>query len=261
MSVPNPSLAALLRGPSPWHTVEVLDEVASTNDLVAERAAAGTPAGLVIVADRQTAGRGRRGRPWEDVEPGRSLLASALVEAPARGVTLVPLAAGVAVADAIRRLGVGAELKWPNDVLVPIEGELRKAAGILVEQHGRHVVVGIGVNVDWRGVPRDGERAAWGSVAEALGADVDRWELLTDVLRALGSWMRDLASDPVRLLASYRTRCATLGQDVEVAVPSGDRLVGRAVDLTADGALLVDTAAGRATIAAGDVEHVRPADG
>lgn len=258
MTAPSPSLAALLRGPSLWHTIEVLDEVGSSNDVVAERAAAGTPAGLVVVAGRQTAGRGRRGRPWEDVDPARSLLTSALLDAPPRATTLVPLAAGVAVADAIRRQGVAAMLKWPNDVLVPVDGELRKAAGILVEQHADRVVVGMGVNVDWRGVPREGERTAWGSVAESLGSDVDRWELLTDVLRALEAWTRDLAGDPTRLLASYRTRCSTLGREVEVTVPSGDVAAGRAVDLTPEGALLVDTPRGRAMIAAGDVVHVRP---
>lgn len=261
MTAPTPALDALLRGPSPWHTIEHLPEVGSTNDLVAEQAVAGAPAGLVVVADRQTAGRGRRGRPWEDVEPARSLLCSVLLDAPALGATLVPLATGVAVADAVRRRGVRARLKWPNDVLVPVDGDLRKCAGILVEQHGDRLVVGIGVNVDWRGVPRDPERANWGSVAEAQGGDVDRWDLLADVLRALEAWVRDAAADPVRLLASYRTRCDTLGQQVRVTVPSGELVEGRACGLAADGALQVETATGRVTVAAGDVVHVRPAEG
>lgn len=261
MTAPTRDLAALLDGPSLWHTIEVLEEVGSTNDVLAERAASGTPAGLVVVADRQTAGRGRRGRPWEDVEPHRSLLVSALLDVPERGTTLVPLAAGVAVADAVRRSGGQARLKWPNDVLVPVDGELRKCAGVLVERHDRRLVVGMGINVDWRGVPRGGERTSWGSVAESLQADVDRWALLTDTLRALEAWVRDLALDPVRLLATYRTRCTTLGEEVEVALPSGERLTGQAVDLSPDGALLVDTAQGRAVVAAGDVVHVRPATG
>lgn len=258
MTAPTRDLAALLDGPSVWHTIEVLEEVGSTNDVLADRAAAGVPAGLVIVADRQTAGRGRRGRPWEDVEPHRSLLVSALLDLPTRGASLVPLAAGVAVADAIRRGGAQARLKWPNDVLAPVDGEPRKCAGILVERHGRHLVVGMGINVDWRGVPREGERTSWGSVAEALESDVDRWVILTDTLRALEVWVRDLERDPVRLLATYRTRCTTLGEEVQVALPSGELLTGRAVDLTPDGALLVDTGRGRAVVAAGDVVHVRP---
>lgn len=258
MTAPTRDLAALLEGPSLWHTIEVQEEVGSTNDLLAERAAAAAPAGLVVVADRQTAGRGRRGRTWEDVEAHRSLLVSALVDLPPRGATLVPLAAGMAVADAIRRRGAGARLKWPNDVLAPVDDELRKCAGILVERHDRHLVVGMGINVDWRGVPRDGERSSWGSVAEALQSDVDRWGLLTDILRALEAWVRDVAGDPVRLLAAYRTRCTTLDREVEVALPSGELLTGRAVDLAPDGALLVDTPSGRASVAAGDVVHVRP---
>lgn len=258
MNAPTAALDALVDGPSLWHSVEVLDEVGSTNDVVAERAGSGTPAGLVVVADRQTAGRGRRGRAWEDVGAEGSLLVSTLLDTPPRHATLVPLAAGVAVADALRRRGVPARLKWPNDVLVPAADGLRKCAGILTEQHGRHLVVGMGVNVDWRGVARDGERAGWSSVAEALGADVDRWDLLADILRALEAWTRDLARDPVRLLASYRTRCATLGQQVEVSVPSGEVVEGRAVDLGQDGSLVVEGAAGPVTIAAGDVVHVRP---
>lgn len=261
MTAPTRDLAALLEGPSVWHTIEVLEEVGSTNDVLAERAAGAAPAGLVVVADRQTAGRGRRGRPWEDVEPHRSLLVSTLLDAPARGATLVPLAAGVAVADAIRRTGVGARLKWPNDVLAAVDGELRKCAGILVERHDRHLVVGMGVNVDWRGVPREGERTSWGSVAEALQGDVDRWGLLADVLRALEAWVRDVAGDPVRLLATYRARCTTLDRDVEVTLPSGELLTGRAVDVAPDGALLLDTPSGRATVAAGDVVHLRATGG
>lgn len=259
MSAPTPALEALLAGPSTWHTLEVLEEAGSTNDVVSQRAAAGVPAGLVVVADRQTAGRGRLGRPWEDHGAHRSLLVSMLVDAPPRHATLVPLAAGVAVADALRRRGARARLKWPNDVLVPVDGELRKSAGILVERHGERVVVGIGVNVDWRGVPRDPGRAAWGSVAEAVGRDVDRWELLADLLRALEAWLRDLHRDPVRLLASYRTRCATLGQQVRVTVPSGQLLEGTATDITTDGALRLRTRDGEVPVSAGDVVHVRPA--
>lgn len=259
MTAPTPALAAMLSGPSMWHTIEALDETTSTNDVAAARSADGVPAGLVVTADRQTSGRGRLGRTWEDHGAHRSLLVSVLVDAPPRNVTLVPLAAGVALADALRRRGARAQLKWPNDVLLPAGDELRKCAGILVERHGDRIVVGMGLNVDWRGVPGDADRAGRISVAEVLDADVDRWEVLVDLLRALEAWLADLGRDPVRLLASYRTRCTTLGRAVRVTVPSGDAVEGVAIDVTGDGALRLRTDAGEVAVSAGDVAHVRPA--
>jgi BirA family transcriptional regulator, biotin operon repressor / biotin---[acetyl-CoA-carboxylase] ligase len=257
VTTPGPELAALLDGPSRWHTLEHHDEVTSTNDLVARAVSAGTPAGLVVTADRQTAGRGRRGRVWRDQPAGRSLAVSALVDAPTDHATLVPLAAGVAVADAYRRHGGRAVLKWPNDVLLPdASGAPAKAAGILVERHGGHIVVGMGLNLDWRGVERDDEAAAWTSLAEATGADVDRWRVLADLLRALDAWLADLAGDPERLLASYRSRCTTLGRQVRVTT-GGEAVVGEALAVADDGALEVGTSGGRVRVTVGDVVHVR----
>lgn len=257
MTTPSPELDALLAGPSRWHTLEHHAEVTSTNDLVAAAAAAGTPPGLVATADRQTAGRGRRGRVWRDQPAGRSLAVSALVAAPAEHATLVPLAAGVAVADAYRRSGGRAVLKWPNDVLLPAGAGPAKAAGILVERHGDHVVVGMGLNLDWRGVDRDEETGGWTSLAEAAGVEVDRWRVLADLLRALDAWLGDLAGDPVRLLASYRSRCATLGRRVRVATGDGTSVEGEAVAVADDGALEVATTGGRVRVTVGDVAHVR----
>ncbi|MFP5310271.1 MAG: biotin--[acetyl-CoA-carboxylase] ligase [Actinomycetes bacterium] len=249
-----PALAALLAGPSAWHTLVHEPELASTNDVAAERTAAGVPPGLVVLAERQTAGRGRRGRGWEDGPAGGSLLVSATVPAGDRNTSLLPLAAGVAVADALRRLGAPAVLKWPNDVLL----DERKCAGILAERHGDVVVLGMGVDVDWRGVDRDGDAAGWTSVAEHLDADVDRAEVLVHVLRALEAWVRDVPRDPSRLLASYTSRCTTLGRTVRAETAAG-AVEGVASAVAPSGALVVETAAGAVEVSSGDVVHLRTA--
>lgn len=257
---------AQLAGPSYWSAIERLDTATSTNDVVVDRARSGAPAGLIVVADRQTAGRGRQGRRWED-RPGGSLLVSFLVGLPERGASLVPLATGLAVADAIRRHGPRVELKWPNDILVVADSRAapRKCAGILVERHedparGPFLVVGVGIDVDWRDAAREGESAGWTSLAEVTGTDLDRWSLLADLMRALGAWLRDVAHDPTRLLAAYRARCHTLGRPVRVTTPGGE-VRGTASGLDTTGALIIDTAGGTVTVTAGDVEHVRSSDG
>lgn len=257
----HPRVAALLDGPSPWHRVEHHGEVGSTNDVALERARDGVAPGLVVLADRQVAGRGRGGRAWEDRTSDRgvgSLLCSALVADPVRNGGLVPLAAGLAVGDAVRRQGGHPGLKWPNDVLL----DSRKCAGILVERHavegGAVLVVGVGINVDWRDVPRSGEAATWTSIAEVAGADVDRGDLLADLLRALATWLRSLPEDPLRLLATYRDACETVGCEVRVSFPDGDQLTGRALDLDREGRLVVESVQGPVAINAGDVEHLRP---
>lgn len=252
-------VSALLHGPLLWHTVEHAPEVVSTNDLALERLRDGAPPGLVVIADRQTGGRGRQGRTWLD-GPRRdsSLMLTAVAPAPPVHPTLVPLAAGLAVADALRRAGATPWLKWPNDVL--LDG--RKAAGILVEQHrvaGQVVLlIGLGVNLDWRGTDRSGEAAAWTSVAEHTGADVDRGDVLADLLRGLAAWLHSVPGDPLRLLVTYRDVCATIGSDVRVSFPGGRTVEGRAVDLDRDGRLVVDTPERQVAVNAGDVEHVRP---
>ena len=259
MPAPTPQLAALLDGPSRWHTIEHHVEVGSTNDLAAASLAAGTPPGVVVVADRQTTGRGRRGRVWEDRPGGASLNASVTVAAPPAR-QLVPLATGLAVVDAVGALGVDAALKWPNDVLVGG----RKLTGILAEGHPAGIVVGMGTNVDLRGAPLDGAV----SVAEAVppGVDVpDRWTVLLEQLRSLDRWLGLLdRGDAAGVVGEYRQRCRTLGHPVVVDLAGGGRVTGRANDVAETGALvLVDAdgpgaVGGRLEVTAGDVHHLRP---
>jgi len=245
-----------------WTSIEAVASTGSTN---ADLLARGGREGQVLVAERQTAGRGRAGRTWVSL-PGTSLTFSVLlrpasVPPAARG--WLPLLTGVAVAAAVRSAaGVAAVLKWPNDVLV---GE-RKLAGILAEQTpaGDAVVVGVGLNVATRSAALP--VSPTGLPATSLlveGADVAREKLLIEILSSLErEYLAFRANpDPARcgLLAAYRAACGTLGRAVRVELPAGRVLTGTAENIDANGRLLVRPAEGTAAIAvsAGDVIHLR----
>lgn len=258
----HPPVAAAVGPGRLWSAVHHLDEVSSTHEVALARLRdEHEPPGFVVVADRQTRGRGRAGRSWEDgPRPDASLMLTATVAARRGELSLVPLAAGLAVVDAVdRELGLPLQLKWPNDVLV----DGRKCVGVLVERHtlpapgGDVLLVGIGIDVDWRGVDRSGERRAWTSLAEERGADVDRWALLGALLDSLAGRLDAVATGPAGLLADYRRRCVTLGEDVRALGAGGAPVEGRAVDVDETGRLLLDTARGRVLVTAGDVIHVR----
>jgi BirA family transcriptional regulator, biotin operon repressor / biotin---[acetyl-CoA-carboxylase] ligase len=211
-------------------------ELDSTNRLAAELARAGAPDGVVVGADHQTAGRGRRGRRWES-RPGGSLLVSVVL----RPVPpLVTLAAGVAAAEACEAVaGRPVRLKWPNDLLV--DGH-RKVGGILSELVGDAAVVGLGVNLTWA-PPGAASLGPSGPGSGVAGPEVDRDGLLAAYLRALDR--------PDGVLDRYRARCATLGRHVRVQLPR-ETVEGRATDVDEEGRLVVD---GR-RIGAGDVVHL-----
>jgi BirA family transcriptional regulator, biotin operon repressor / biotin---[acetyl-CoA-carboxylase] ligase len=254
-------VGALLSGPVPWHHLEHHGEVDSTNDVALERARDGVPPGLVVVADRQRRGRGRAGRDWQDhatASGPASLLCTVTAAVPDANAGLAPFAAGLALADALRRQGARPALKWPNDVLL----DERKTAGILVERHGlpggaEVLLIGLGCNLDWRGLDRPDDEVAWTSVAEQTGTAVDRGDVLADLLRGLATWLRSLPTDPLRLLVAYRDACATIGRHVRVSFPDGEELEGRATDLDRDGRLVLDTERGTLAVNAGDVRHLR----
>ena len=241
-----------------------LETVTSTNDVALSAAREGQPLGIVVTADRQSAGRGRQGRGWTDDVSGPegpgNLAVSVVVPLPGLHVALTPLVTGLAVAASYRQAGAAPTLKWPNDVLL----DDRKAAGILVERHnavGSEVlVIGCGLDLDWRGVPREGEAASWTSLAEALGAGVDRGAVLAALLVALDTELAALAAAPDArpILDRYREACSTIGREVDVALPGGARLTGHAVDLDADGLLVVETGRERVSVRAGDVSVLPP---
>jgi BirA family biotin operon repressor/biotin-[acetyl-CoA-carboxylase] ligase len=234
----------------------------STNaDLVAS-ARQGAAAGAVLVADHQTAGRGRLGRTWE-APPGSALLCSILLRPPPEtvlhgAVWAVALAARQAVAELT---AVTPELKWPNDLLY----DGRKLAGILAEAVSGDdartvdgVVVGIGLNVGWDEPPPE---VAAGAVTlqELAGHPVDRRQLLTALLVALAPLVALWGEAPDDLHERYRASLATLGTPVRVIVADGE-LEGEAVDLTPEGALVVRHRGRNVVVSAGDVVHLRPAD-
>jgi BirA family biotin operon repressor/biotin-[acetyl-CoA-carboxylase] ligase len=194
----------------------------------------------VVVADTQTAGRGRRGRPWRD-EPGASVLASILVR-PRLAVSDLPklsLATALAVADAIEAVaGLVVRVKWPNDILV----NGRKIAGILLESRvapAPVVVVGIGVNLGQRAFPPELTTAT--SVRMESGRTVDREAMLDAMLAAFDGWRATLEGQG---FAPVRARWLEVADTIGRAVSSED-CAGIAVDLDVDGALVVRDHAGR----------------
>ena len=235
--------------PDGWR-VEVVPTAASTNALVAERAQAGEPGGLVVVAESQTAGRGRLDRTWTS-PPRAGLTMSALVrpDLPAGSWPWLPLLAGLAVATAVRQQAeLDAVLKWPNDVLV----DGRKVCGVLAEVPVvGAAVLGIGLNVTTR--PDELPHEGASSLQLAGAATTDRDTLLRAVLRALGAVLADV--DAGR--AAYRELCSTVGQRVRVELPGGQAVEGTAQAVDEGGRLVVD---GR-RYGAGDVVHLRPVRG
>ena len=237
-----------------WH-----EELASTNQTVIELARSGAAEGVVVVADHQTAGRGRRGRRWQ-APPRSSLLVSVLLRPalPQAHVALTSLALALAASDACDEVaGVRPLLKWPNDLVV----EDRKVGGILGETvldgGGMAVALGIGLNVNWGADPPPAPGVALDQLA---GWVIDRSALLVALLRHL-----DLRYDEVQtpggttgLLADYRAKSATLDRRVRVELWAG-AVEGVAVDITPEGHLVVDEEGRLRVVAAGDVVHLRPA--
>ncbi|MEV7531092.1 MULTISPECIES: biotin--[acetyl-CoA-carboxylase] ligase [Streptomyces] len=254
---------ALLLPDGLWSSLDVVTSTGSTNSDLAARAAE-LPEGAVLVAEEQTSGRGRLDRTWS--APARSgLFLSVLLkpDVPAHRLGWLPLLTGVAAATGlVKAAGTDISLKWPNDLLVTVDGEERKAGGILAERAGEDgVVVGLGVNVSLRAeelpVP------AAGSLLLADAVSTDRDTLLRAVLRSLadwyGAWVRadgDPEASGVR--AAYEAGCATLGRRVRADLPGERMLEGEAVSLDGDGRLVVATeGGGTEAVGAGDIVHLR----
>jgi len=250
-----------------WREVEVVQSTGSTNsDLVALAGAGKAGEGYVLVAEEQTSGRGRLDRQW--TAPARSgLFFSVLLkpaEVPVARWGWLPLLTGVAVATGLSRsAGVDTALKWPNDLLVSIGGEERKAGGILAERAGDDgVVIGVGINVTLR----EGELPVptAGSLALAGAVSTDRDPLLRAVLRALEEWYgrwREAGGDPSAsdLQETYAAGCATLGRTVRAELPGDRSITGEAVAVDGDGRLVIATEDGvQEPVGAGDIVHLRP---
>jgi BirA family biotin operon repressor/biotin-[acetyl-CoA-carboxylase] ligase len=237
-------------------------ETGSTNADLVLQARSGARHGTVIVADHQTAGRGRLGRTWQ-APPGSALLCSILLR-PEPGAVVHAAVSAVALAaqSAVAALtAVTPELKWPNDLMV---GE-RKLAGVLAEAVMdpdeplvvSGVVVGIGLNVAWAEPPPDVATRAV-TMEELGGQVVDRRVLLERLLTDLAPLLALWARDPGELQARYRNRLDTLGRRVRVDL--GEReLTGIALDVTPDGLLVRLDDGTDQLVLTGDVIHLRTA--
>ena len=265
--------AGVVRPGSLWREVRAVAETGSSNADLLAAAGAGTAEGTVLVAEAQTAGRGRLGRRWAS-PPRAGLTFSVLLRpdgVPAALLGWLPLLAGVATAASVRAVAaLDATLKWPNDVLAWD----RKLGGILAERAGAAVVVGIGINV-WQAradLPQDAAATSlalaagpWGTGAADGGGPGLRERLLAGLLDELGRWYlawRDQASpgdaDACGLRQEYVRRCATLGREVTVTMPGTEPVTGTATGVDGAGRLEVRTARGLVAVTAGDVVHVRP---
>lgn len=243
----------------PWH-VDVVAETASTNADLLAVAATGVPAGRVLVAEYQSAGRGRLDRSWSS-PAGAGLTFSVLLRPspPMAAWGWLPLLTGLALARAVNSAGAdSADLKWPNDLLVG--PDRKKVAGILVQATAGAAVIGIGVNVS---TAEDELPVPTATSLLLEGIDLGRSQLLVRFLRELDELVRrwsaaggDAASSG--LAAEYRAHCGTIGSQVAIVDDTGQRH-GTALDVDADGRLLVRLVGESEVraVAAGDVVHVR----
>ncbi|WP_255191172.1 biotin--[acetyl-CoA-carboxylase] ligase [Natronobeatus ordinarius] len=237
-------------------SIEYHESIGSTNDRARELATDGET-DVVVLAGEQTGGRGRLEREWSS--PAGGVWASVVYrpDVPPARAPLFTFAAAVATANAAREAGVDARIKWPNDVVVPVddEGGYEKLAGILTEMEAETdrvewLVVGIGVNAD---IDAETLPAGATSIREQAGA-FDRRVFVQRLLEQFHA-QRDLEG----VIDDWRDLALTLGQRVRLELPE-DVLEGDAVDVTATGALVVETADGLEEISAGDCEHLRPTE-
>ncbi len=246
----------------PGCRVEALERVDSTNTRLLERLRSGDGAPVLLVAEDQTAGRGRRGRTWSS-EPGASLTFS--ISAPLAGPHLagLSLALGCAVAEALDPAGAMLRLKWPNDVWLreaaaaPGADGWRKLAGILVETapcgHARHAVAGMGITI---AVPRAGgpdARVPPGAL-QTLDAHWDAPAALLAVAPRAAAVLRDF---PRLGFAAWREAFARRDLLAGAPLALSDGTTGTGAGVADDGRLLVATASGQLAVESGDVS-VRP---
>jgi BirA family biotin operon repressor/biotin-[acetyl-CoA-carboxylase] ligase len=229
--------------------------VASTNDLAKQMADAGEPEGTLVIADEQTAGRGRLGRSW--IAPPRSSILMSLILRPhleARQAARVTMAVSLGACDGIRAAtGLESQIKWPNDIL--LRG--KKCGGILAEssttgERVEYVIVGLGLNVNFTAISVDEIPADATTLADELGKPVPRVPLTQTILRAIERYYLKLCAGE-NLRAAWIVRSTTLNQRVRAKTSWGIE-EGLAEDMDDDGALLLRRADGSLVrLIAGDV--------
>jgi len=263
------TIHAVLRTKSFGRILHLLPETTSTNNEAMTFAQQGATDGTVVVAESQTAGKGRLGRWWHS-PPGDNLYCSVVLRSRPPNdlsgwLSILPLVSAVAVAHAIQAVsGLKPALKWPNDILV----EDRKLGGLLCEsslagQSGTFVVVGIGLNVnsDQESFPEEIRTIAT-SIAIETGHRIDRAALLAAILLELEFYSEALPTRPPEtFLGGYARLCATLGRRVRVSLAEGKTIEGLADSIAPDGSLRIvrneTDGGGVVEVHAGDVVHLR----
>jgi BirA family transcriptional regulator, biotin operon repressor / biotin---[acetyl-CoA-carboxylase] ligase len=242
--------------------VDALDECDSTSSELMRRADRGAPAGTVIVADRQSAGRGRRGRSWLSTA-GDSLTFSLLWRFPGQAGQLsgLSLAIGAGLAQALEELGAnGIRLKWPNDVLVESGSEFAKLAGILIElssdRRGTQAIIGIGLNL---AMPQGEFPQPVAGLVQACPTLPDRHRVLAALLAGMVQALDTFAVDGFfGLKMKWQGYHAWQGLPVRVVDDGQALLSGICLGVDDDGCLLLETDAGLERVLSGDVS-LRPA--
>lgn len=244
----------------PLRRIDLVESTGSTNaDLLARQRAGEDIDGVVLVAEHQSAGRGRQGRTWST--PARSQIALSIgisaAALPPGAWGWLPLLTGVAVADAVQATtGIAPGLKWPND----IEVDGGKLGGILAEVASPTsvIVVGVGVNVTLTAAEAPDPRAT--SLLMLGSTMLDRSALLGSILAEwtarIDHW-RSAGGADARLIGDYRARSVTLGTQVRAILPGDREVVGTATDLDDHGHLHIDTGGRTVVVSAGDITHLR----
>ncbi|MDE3058297.1 MAG: biotin--[acetyl-CoA-carboxylase] ligase, partial [Bacteroidota bacterium] len=237
-------------------TVYAFEVIDSTNLFAKSLSAKEAPHGTLIIAEQQTAGKGRLGRRWQS-EKGANLLFSLILHPTFQfeKTKLLPFAAGLAVADAIERYtGLKTECKWPNDVLI----EKKKVAGILMETATqdtitKEIILGIGVNVNQQFFPPELASTAT-SIFLQTGKTIDRTTLLQVLLEELEHRYDQLAQFPSSLIIEDWKRRATMMNSTVFLLEGSIQKAVTALDVTPEGALVIRAADGtRRELYAGDV--------
>lgn len=238
--------------PEPFRLL-VRESVESTNDEVHTLARDGAADGLIVLAGRQTAGRGRRGAAW--FSPAGESLAFSILVRPREAKSLWPrlaLAAGLAVAEAIERCGVQAGIKWPNDVWIGS----RKVAGILVEAGSDFAVVGIGLNVNSAEFPPEVAETAT-SLRVETGQEWPLEEVLAAVIGRFAIRRGQIGDDFEGLIRTLNSRCVLTGKRVSLMTPRGV-LIGVVTGISPSGELLLQTPAGVERLIQADEVRIQP---
>lgn len=245
-------MAAAADFPEPFRLL-IRESVESTNDEVRVLAQAGAPDGLIVLAEHQTAGRGRRGAAW--FSPAGESLAFSILVRPEEPKALWPrlaLATGLAVAEAVESFGPQAGIKWPNDVWI---GH-RKVAGILVEAGSDFAVIGIGLNINTTAFPPEVSEIAT-SLRIETSQVFSRAEVFGEIIRRFAGRRHQIGNDFDALIASVRLRCVLTGRRVSLTTANGLG-VGTVEGIGTGGELLLRTTNGLERLIQADEVRLLP---